>query len=367
MKFSVNKNELSTAVGKLSRAVANKSSLPVLEGILFSAEDGRITMAAYNYEIGMKKELEADCEDPGDIVIGAKLLLEIIRKMPEDTVTVEVGTNCVCHITSGSSSFDIVGQPAEEFPEIPSAAGGKELKMPGSMLKSMVRQTIFAVDEENATPMYTGIYFEIESDYIKLVALDGLRIALRTETAKNETPMKFVITGRSLSEVFRMIEDESETIAMSVSQNHMSFETDGYYLVSRLIEGNYLDYQTVIKKEEKIKLRLNANEINDIIERISLIINNPRNTPVRCTIEKGEMKFTCATTIGRASDVAQIDYDGPKLEFGFNARFMTDALKATETDEINMIFNGDIAPIMIKPTAGDNFLYVVMPMRIRNG
>lgn len=366
MKFSVNKSELSNAVGKLSRAVANKSSLPVLEGILFSAEEGRITMAAYNYEIGMKKELEADCYEPGDIVIGAKLLLEIIRKMPEDIITVEVGSNCVCHITSGSSSFDIVGQPAEEFPEIPSAAGGKQLTMPGSMLKSMVRQTIFAVDEENVTPMYTGIYFEIEPDYIKLVALDGLRIALRTETAKNENPMRFVITGRSLGEVFRMIEDESASIVMNISQNHMSFEIDGYYLVSRLIEGNYLDYQSVIKNDEKVKLRLNTSEIVSIIERISLIINNPRNTPVRCTIENGEMKFTCATTMGRASDVAEVDYDGAKLEFGFNAKFMTDALKATETDEINMIFNGDIAPIMIKPTAGEEFLYVVMPMRIRN-
>ncbi len=367
MKFIVNRQELSEAVGKLSRAVATKSSVPVLEGILFSAEENRLTMASYNYEIGIKKELEIECLEPGDIVIGAKLLGDIIRKMPGDTVTITVDENAVCHITGGTSSFDIVGIEATDFPEIPTTYDGKEFKMPGSMLKSMVRQTIFAVEEENTMPMYTGIYFEVEPDYIKLVALDGLRIAIRKETAKNEVPMRFVVTGRSISEVFRMIEDESDNVIMRVGTNHMSFMIGDYYLVSRLIEGNYLDYNSIIKKEKRTCLTVNTDDIIDTIERISLIINNPKNTPVRCSVKEDEMKFACATTIGRANDSCPVALEGEDIEFGFNAKFMLEAMRATETDEVLMIFNGELAPIMIKPKEGDDFIYIVMPMRIRNG
>ena len=366
MKFVVDKHNITDAVSKLSRAVALKSSVPVLEGILFSVEDGILTMAAYNFEIGIKKEIPIKCFEIGDIVLPAKILLDILRKMPSDEIMIEVDARHVCHISCGASHFDIVGIDASDFPEIPSAAGGNDLIMPGSMLKAMVRQTVFAVVEESSMPMYTGIYFEVERDYIKLVALDGLRIAIRKETAKNETPLNFVITGKSISEVFRMIEDENENIKMCVAKNHISFDINGYHLVSRLIEGTYLDYNSVIKNEHSTSLKLNTSEVIDAIERISLIINNPNNTPVRCNITEEEIKFTCATTVGRASDSCPIEKEGSNLEFGFNARFMLEALRAAETDEVVVTLNGEIAPIQIRATEGDNFLYVVMPMRIRN-
>ena len=366
MKFVVDKHSISDAVSKLSRAVAQRSSVPVLEGILFSAEEGMLTMASYNFEIGIKKVLPIKCFEAGDIVLPAKLLLDIIRKMPSDEIMIEVDARLVCHISCGASHFDIVGIDASDFPEIPSAAGGNELKLPGSMLKAMVRQTVFAVVEESTMPMYTGIYFEVERDYIKLVALDGLRIAIRKETAKNPIPLNFVITGKSINEVFRMIENENEIIEMCVAKNHISFEINGYHLVSRLIDGTYLDYNSVIKNEHSTELRVNTSEVIDAIERISLIINNPNNTPVRCNITEEEIKFTCATTVGRATDSCPIEKNGSNLEFGFNARFMLEALRAAETDEVIMTLNGEIAPIQIKGVSGDDFLYVVMPMRIRN-
>lgn len=366
MKFTVNKHKLSDAITKLSRAVSQRSSTPVLEGILFSAEKGLLTMAAYNYEIGMKKEIEIECEEEGDVVLGAKLLGEIIRKMPNENITITVDEKLVCHIECGASNFDIIGIEAEDFPEIPGTAGGNKLTMLGSVLKAMVRQTVFAVKEENEMPMYTGIYFEVEKDYIKLVALDGMRIAIRKVTAKNENPMNFVVTGKSISEVFRMIEDENEVIEMCVGKNHMSFQIGGYYLVSRLIEGTYLDYKSVIRKDAKTKIYINTEEITESIERISLIINNVITTPVKCSIKGDEMQFSCATAMGRANDVCPIKAEGENIDFGFNARFMLDALKATESEDAIMIFNGDIAPIMIKPIEGDDFIYIVMPMRIKN-
>lgn len=365
MKFTVDRHELSDAVAKLSRAVSTKSSLPVLEGILFSAEIGTLTLASYNYEIGMRKELRINCEEEGDIVIGAKLLGDILRKLPESEVEIYTDEKNVCHIVSGSSTFDIVGIEAHDFPEIPTSGGGAEFKMKGSLLKSMVRQTVFACEEINSMPIYTGIYFEVEPDYTKLVALDGLRIAIRKERAKNENKLRFVITGRSISEVFRMIEDEEEEILMYVGKNHMTFEIGGYYLVSRLIEGNYIDYNSVIKDEYKTKLTLKTSELIDAIERISLIINNPTNTPIRCNIKNGEIKLTCATTVGRASDSLWALMEGEDVELGFNAKFMLEAMKATECDEVVVTMSGNISPITIKPKEGDDFIYIVMPMRIR--
>ena len=367
MKFYVNRNELSDAVAKLSRAVAIKSSVPVLEGILFSAEDNKLTMASYNYEIGMRKEIDINCVEAGDIVIGAKLLGDILRKLPNSEVYIEVDANSVCHISSGTSHFDIVGIEAKDFPEIPTTGGGKEFKMPGKLLKSMLRTTMFATsEEENAMPMYRGVYFEIEPDYIKLVALDGLRIAIRKETAKNENPMRFVVMGRSISEVFRMIENEEENIRMYVGVNHMSFFIGGYYLVSRLIEGNYLDYKSVIKTEFSTKLEISTDDMIESLERISLVIANPKNTPVRCNINEEEIILSSATTIGRANDSCPILMEGEKIELGFNAKFMLDAMKAAETDRVIVTLNGDISPITIRPMAGDDFIYIVMPMRIRN-
>ena len=367
MKFYVNRSELSEAVARLSRAVAVKSSVPVLEGILFSAEENKLTMAAYNYEIGMRKEIDIRCVESGDIVIGAKLLGDILRKMPNEDVYFEVDANSVCHISSGASHFDIVGIEAKDFPEIPTTGGGKEFKMPASLLKSMLRQTMFATSEEdNAMPMYRGVYFEIEPDYIKLVALDGLRIAIRKETAKNENPMRFVVTGKSISEVFRMIENEEEIITMFVGTNHMSFYINGYYLVSRLIEGNYLDYNSVIKQDYKTKVEVSTNDIIESIDRISLIISNPKNTPIRCNIKDDEILFSCATTMGRANDTCPVLMEGEQIEFGFNAKFMLEAMKAAETDRVTVTLNGDISPITIRPTAGDDFIYIVMPMRIRS-
>ena len=367
MKFLVNKSTFSEAISKVSRAVAQKASEPALEGILLSAEGSMLTLAAYNYDIGMKKEIEVNCTEAGDIIIGAKILLDIVRKMPGDEIEFICDNSMVCHIISESSTFDIVGIDPATFPELPSAAGGKILNIPGNIIKSMVKGTIFAVEEENPMPMYTGIYFEVEKDYIQLVALDGLRIAIRKETAKNEDTMNFVATGKCISEMFKLIEDESENIEIFVGDNHISFNIGGYYLVSRLIEGTYLDYKSIIKDEEKTKITVNTNEIIGAIDRISLIISNPRNTPVRCSVKDEEMFFTCATTLGRSKDSCPIEKNGADIEFGFNAKFLLDAMRATETDEVIMIFNGEIAPIMIKPTAGDDFLYIVMPMRIRNG
>jgi len=214
-------------------------------------------------------------------------------------------------------------------------------------------------------PIYTGIYFEVEENYVKLVALDGLRIAIRQETMHNENPLKFVITGKSIGEAVRMIENDEENVIMNVGKNHISFMIGDYYLVSRLIEGNYIDYKSVIKDEYQTKIKINTNEIIEAIERISLIINNPTNTPVRCNISEGVMNLTCATTVGRAVDNCEVEVEGEKVELGFNAKFMLEAMKATECDEVVVTMNGNISPITIRPAAGEDFIYIVMPMRIR--
>jgi DNA polymerase-3 subunit beta len=291
MIFSVSRKDICEAVGYLSRAVASKAVNPIMEGILISAESGFITLAAYNFEIGMKKKLPCICEKEGDIVLSAKLLGDIIRKMPEENIRFEVNENNICEISSGSSHFQIIGMKAEEFPELPSAAVSEKITLPGNLLKSMVRQTIFAVDFENQNPIFTGVYFEIENDYIKLVAIDGLRLAIRKETIKMNTPMKFILTGKAIGEVIRIINSDEENVTINVGKNHATFEIEGYYVISRLIDGEYIDYNSVIAKSSTSKVKIRINEVTDIIERISLIIENQLQTPVRCKIKEDEISL----------------------------------------------------------------------------
>ena len=365
MLFTTERNQLLEAVQNLSRIVT-KTSLPVLEGILISAEKGKITLVSYNLEMSMKKEIYANCEEEGDIVISARLLTEILRKSDGIQVTVEADSRLMCHIKSGNAVFDIMGMSAEDFPETPSVPETDKISMSGGLLKEMVRGTLFAVaTNEGSRPILTGLNIKIEDGVARFIGIDGRRMGIKKENINSSVNCNFVISGKGIGEVVKIITDDEEEISLFVTKKLVSFYIDGYTLVSRLLEGEFVNYEKAIPKEFTQSLKIKTRDIIDIIERISLVVNDRLTTPVRCSMGNPVSTFKCISAVGCATDTYETDLFGTEFEIGINSQYLLDALRATEADEVKMSFKGGNEGFLIEPVSGDNFLYMIMPMRLK--
>ena len=365
MLFTTQRSELLEAVQNLSRIVT-KTSLPVLEGILISAEKGKITLVSYNLEMSMKKEIYANCDEEGDIVISARLLTEILRKSDGIQVTIEADERLMCHIRSGNAVFDIMGMSAEDFPETPSVPETDKISMSGGLLKEMVRGTLFAVaTNEGSRPILTGLNIRIEDGIARFIGIDGRRMGIRKENINSNVNCNFVISGKAIGEAVKIVSNDEEKIDFYVTKKLVSFQIDGYTLVSRLLEGEFVNYEKAIPKEFLQTLRVKTKDIIDIIERISLVVNDRLTTPVRCSIGNPVSTFKCISAVGCATDTYETELSGPEFEIGINAQYLLDALRATETDEIKMSFKGGAEGFLIEPTSDDSFIYMIMPMRLK--
>ncbi len=366
MIISVERNLLCEAVSNLSRVVSSKTASPVLEGILICTENGKITLSSYNLENGLTKEIDANIEKPGQIVISAKVLNNIIHSLNGETIKISVDDRLMCHIESGSAVFDIMGMAAVDFPELPTIAEGKKINITAGILKEMVRQTIFAVaPNEGTRPILTGIDFEIEDGSLKLVAIDGYRLAIRKEKIGINENLKFVVSGKAVSEIVKIVSNEDEPIELLIGRRHICFTVEGYSFISPLLDGDFIDYKKTIPADFAQKLCVKTRDIIEIIERISLIISDNFTTPVRCIVNEQETIFSCATSVGRATERAAIELEGLPFEIGLNSKYLLDALRACEYEKVNICFNGGSAAVVIMPEEDDTFTYMIMPMRLK--
>lgn len=366
MKISCLRTDLANAVSNVSRAVSTKAALPALEGVLIKAYDNKLNISGYNLEIGITTDIEATIQAEGEIVVSAKLFLDIVRRLPEEIVMIETDDRMVTYITCGHVDYQIVGMSSVEYPDLPSFEQTDGVTVNAKILREMIRQTVYAVSENTAKPIYTGSLFEIENGNFRIVAVDGYRMAIRNENVDSESKTSFVVPGKTQQEVLKLLTDDDENVEIIIGQRHITFKVKNYRVISRLIEGTFLDYNTTIPKETKTEIVMNTRSIIDAIERMSPLNNDRVQSPVRCIFADDEIKLSCASAVGKASDVLSVPIIGDPVEIGFNNRYMLDALKNTDTDEIKLILNGPTAPMIIKPVKGDAFLCFVLPMRLAN-
>ena len=366
MKISCLRTDLANAVSNVSRAVSTKAAIPALEGVLIKAYDNKLNISGYNLEIGITTDIEATIQAEGEIVVSAKLFLDIVRRLPEEIVMIETDDRMVTYITCGHVDYQIVGMSSVEYPDLPSFEQTDGVTVNSKILREMIRQTVYAVSENTAKPIYTGSLFEIENGNFRIVAVDGYRMAIRNENVDSESKTSFVVPGKTQQEVLKLLTDDEENVEIIIGQRHITFKVRNYRVISRLIEGTFLDYKTTIPNEAKTEIVMNTRSIIDAIERMSLLNNDRVQSPVRCIFADDEIKLSCASAVGKASDVLSVPIIGDSVEIGFNNRYMLDALKNTDTDEIKLILNGPTAPMIIKPVKGDAFLCFVLPMRLAN-
>lgn len=368
MKFSINRQLFCEAVNNISHAVANRSTLPVLEGILLKAENENLFLSSYNFSMGMTKTIALHrCDEEGQIVINARLLLEMIRRLNGDIVYFSVTDRNLCKIESNSAEYEIIGMDAGEFPEIPQVDSPINVTLPGETLKEMVKQTIFAASSnENALrPILLGIYFELDENIFKLTAIDGHKMAHRKENVKGNMKIDFIVPAKAIGEAVKLITEENKTVVLNVGSKYISLTINGYNIITRLMEGEFLEYEQIIPKENKTTVKINIKDVISILERMSLLISDAIKTPVKVTIKNNEIIFACATALGKATESYATDIESEEYEVGFNAQYMVESLKATESDEVLLNFNGARNPILVTPVEGDAFKYIVMPMQLR--
>lgn len=367
MQFSCDRQKLNEAVLNVQRAVSSKSSIPALEGILLTAKDHSVRLCGYDLEIGMTTEIEADVKESGSIVMGAKLFGDIVRRLPASEVSFSTDEKQVTQIESGEAKFSVVGIPAEEYPELPHINGEKNIKIPANTLKSMIRQTLFAVAQTDAKPVHTGTLFEIENNKIRLISVDGYRLAIREEPIQTEEKCDFVVPGKTLSEVMKLLGDNDDETELQVGMRHILFRVGNYTVISRLLEGDFLDWRAALPKESKTEIRVSVSAFVGSLERVSLLITERLRSPIRCLFGNGSIKLSCSTAIGRANDKLDAEITGDEVEMGFNSHYLLDALHNTECDEVRIKLNGPLSPLTVFPCEGESFLFLVLPVRLKSG
>lgn len=366
MKIVCQKALLVDAVSNVSRAVSSKSPIPALEGILIKASGDQVTLVGYDLEIGIITSVEADVKEAGEIVLTARLLLDIIRKIPSETISITCDEKQMCVIKGGVSEFTILGIPASDYPELPSVDENSSLVLKQGVLKSMIDQTLFAIATTDSKPVHTGSLFDVKKENITLVSVDGYRLALRKEPFIADQECSFIVPGKTLSEVSKLLKEEENEVCMVVSHKHIIFRIDGYNVISRLLEGDFLDYNAAIPKTEKTSIEVSTRLLIEGIERTSLLISDRLRSPLKLNMVDEKIKISCNTTMGKAYDEVDCKINGDGINMGFNNKYLLDALKASECDMVKLQINGPVSPMRVVPLEGESFLFLVLPVRVKN-
>lgn len=368
MKINCDRNEMLEALLGVSKAVSAKTAMPALEGILFKCTNYMAVLTAYDLEIGITTSISAEVDQPGDIVINARLFTEMIRKIESERVTIEVADDLKILVIGGAAQFNIMGIPAGDFPEMIMPETEDSLVISGDVLKEMISRTIYAVSTNDQKPVHTGTKFIIGNDALTLVSVDGYRLAVCKQTnMQYQSDNGFVVPAKTLSEVSKLIGDNNEEISIGTARRYAVFRTQKYTVLTRLLEGDFLDYTKSIPAGYKTKVRILVESLFDSVERASLLINDRFKSPIRMMFENNMVSISCVTALGNAQDELACEVEGEAVEIGFNNRYMLDALRNCGQQEVFLEFNGPLSPMKLTPVEGDEFLFLVLPVRIKGG
>ncbi len=366
MKFTCEKALLVSAISVAARTVAQKSTIACLEGILVRAAVG-VQLTGYNLETGITVKVAANVTEAGVCVMPARLFFDIVRKLPDEEVTITVDNNHLVSIRGGASSFQITALDAEDYPDLPdvNAAGG--ICMPRGALREMIGGTIFSVSENKARPIHTGCLMEVSDDTITMVAVDSFRLARRTYHAEEpfDRQMHFVVPATGLREVEKILTDTDDEVKFLLGDKHILFEIGDATLVCRILEGEFIDWRRVVPSNNSTILTANVSELMSSIERVSLIVSEKIKSPMRCVFGDNMADFKTVNTIGSAHDTCAIAGNGGELEIGFNCRYLLDALRAVPTEEVTLELKNGLSPIVFTPVdTKKDFAYMVLPVRL---
>lgn len=365
MKFVCEKKLLADAVAGVSKAVTPSSAVPVLQGILVKAEGFALTLTGYDLEMAITTTIESNVMEPGEIVLPAKLLGDMLRSLPGNEVSFETDENLSTQIKSGITEYDLMGMSAADFPELPAPGADRAFEIDAAELAGMINSTLYAVSTDDKKPAHTGELFAITPGELTIVALDGFRLAITHHPIISDREISIVIPAKTAAEAARLMGDCGGPVTVDANRRYVVFSGGGYTVMSRLIEGEFLNYTTVVPEGYKTRIVIDVDGFEKSIARCSVIITERLKNPLRVTFGDS-VEIRCQTPLGRVSDSLEADIEGEKVEIGFNYRYLLDALRYSGCDKVVMELSGPLSPVKIMPVEGDEFLFLVLPVRFKN-
>lgn len=363
MKLICSKTALLNGVQIVSKAVPSKTTMSILECILIDARRDEITLIANDMELGIETRIEGTIAEKGMIALDARIFLEIVRKLPENDITIHTDESLKTTITCEKAKFNIIGKSGEDFSFLPVIEKEDCVMLSQFTLKEVIRQTIFSIADNENNKLMTGELFEIKEDNLKVVSLDGHRISIRNIKLKNfYRDRKAVIPGKTLIEIGKILSgDTDKDVSVFFTGKHVIFEFDQTMVVSRLIEGEYFRIEQMLSSDYETKIKINKKEFLNCIDRATLLVKEGDKKPIIVTINDSSMELKINSTVGSMNEEIDINKSGKDIMIGFNPKFLMDALKVIEDEEIYVYMVNPKAPCFIRD-AGESYIYLILPV-----
>ena len=373
MKFVCEKEKILKALNSVTKAVAIRTTMPILEGILIQTNDNDIKLTCYDLELGIEYIIK-DCnvEEQGATVVNAIMFSEIIRKLPDTEIKIEVNENNLLVIECEGSLYKLATMKPEDFPELPEINIENSIEIEQNTLKDMIRKTIFAISTEENRPIFTGCLFEVKNNKLNVVAVDGFRLAWKSKFLQKQTnDFQAVIPGRTLTEINKILVDSFESVKIGIAKNQALFEIEDCKIVTRLLDGEFLNYSKVIPDKWDTRIRVNRNIISNCFERISLIssssIEKEKKYPVKVSVGVGKVTISCTNQTGDAKEELYVTTEGKDLEVGFNPKYFLDVFRNIDDEEVYIDFGTSISPCIIRPVDEDgDYTYMILPIKLKD-
>ena len=363
MRIEINQRDLSSQINIVQKGISNRSTMQILSGVLLEAFDGKLKLTATDLEIGIETYVECNILEEGSIVIDSKVFGDIIKKLPNSPIYISVEDNKM-NIKCENSEFNLLGNNPLEYPELPTIINQTSFSMPKNLLKSAIRHTVFATTEDETRPILTGVLLETYKGIASFVALDGYRLALRNIPVDIEEDIKIVIPNRALTELNKILEDNDEDLNIAIAPGHVIFNIGETLLFSRLLEGQFLNYKEIIRKDHKTTVLVNKEEFQNSLERASLLASEAKANLIKLNIREDKIIIKSNSEIGDVYEEVYSKQSGDELNIAFNSRYILDGIRIMETDEIELSFMGSLNPCIIKPVGDENYTYLALPVRL---
>lgn len=365
MKLIFSQPDILQGINIVSKAVPSKTTMPILECILIDASFGEIRLTANDMELGIETVVKGEIEEKGKIALDAKIFSDIIRKLPNSNITIETDENNIALITCEKAKFNIPGKDGDEFAYLPVIDKKDFITISQFSLKEIIRQTIFSIAVNENNKLMTGELFEIHDNVLKVVSLDGHRIAIRNLELESSCPdKKIVVPGKTLNEISKILSGEMEDeISLYFSENHLLFEFNDTKVLTRLIDGEYFRIDQMLSSDYETKIIINRQEFQNCIDRASLLIRESDKMPVLVDITDGEMNLQIDSSLGSMNESVEIEKTGKDILIGFNPKFLLDALRVIDDETVSIYFVNAKAPCFIRDDNG-KYIYLILPVNI---
>ncbi len=367
MKIKINQKELSKHIGIAQKGISNRTTLQILNGILLETNNDKLKITATDLELSVETFVDCNIEKEGSVVINSKIFGDIIRKLPNSVIEIEVTEkdgNKYMNIQCENSEFNIIGNSADDYPQLPIIVEKESFKLPKDIFKNAIRQTVFAASQEETRLSLTGVLMEVKEGNISFVALDGFRLALRKIKVDSDLNIKMIVPARVLSEVNKIIEDNEDYVEISYETGHILFNLGETTIYSKLLEGQFFNYEDIIRKDHETALTVNKRDLQNSLERASLLAKEEKANLIILEINQSGISIKSKSEIGNVHEDIEAKVEGDNVDIAFNANYLLEGIRTIDSEDISLNFMGNLNPCIMNPADDENHIYLVLPVRL---